>query len=782
MMHQRNGSPGISMFLVLLLSGFVLTGCPNKNKKNDDDKDSTVTEDGTGATDGDDSPEDGDSDTPSQTDTDEEPPSDTDQPERDVADATFGLDDRPKNSSCTAPDRPPSKASIKLEPAFPNLNFTEPVWMEQAPGDKSTWYLIEQAGRILSFPNQKNTSNTTTWLDITSRVDDRPNEAGLLGMAFHPDWPSKKRVYLSYTADVSGQLTSRISEFQLTSNGNKLDPSSEKVLFSLDQPYGNHDGGQIAFGPDGYLYAGWGDGGSGGDPQGNGQNTDTLLGSMIRIDVDSGSPYGIPNSNPFASGNGGKKEIFAWGLRNPWRWSFDAKTGELWVGDVGQNKWEEISKVERGGNYGWNAKEGTHCYDQNPCDEGPWIDPVVDYSHSQGRSVTGGYVYRGDDIPTLKGVYLYGDFGTGRIWGIVHDQATGEPKSKELLDTSHRISSFAQSLDNELFVIDYRGTIHRISKPSGTPGTNNFPQKLSETGCVKSSDPTEPAEGLIPYDINAPFWSDGAKKERYIALPDGETIDTSKDSEHGWEFPKGSVLVKSFKLKGKYVETRLLVRHDDGNWAGYSYEWNDKQTEATLLKAGKTKKVGGQEWVFPSRADCLECHTPAADGPLGVKTGQLNRDLIYDSTGRRANQLATLDKIGMFDSQLFSDQNDPDPTKKAKIPSPTGSASLDERARAYLHTNCAQCHRSGAGLRPDLDLQWETAAGMQHLCNEDPVAGDLGVSGAKLLVPGDASKSLIHRRAKRRDANGMPPLASNQIDSKGMQLLAKWINQMNGCP
>ncbi len=342
--------------------------------------------------------------------------------------------------------------NLALEPAFPGLRFAAPVALLQAPGADDRWYVVEQAGRVIAVDTGRGAARAAVFVDLRRRVEDGPAEAGLLGMAFHPDYQANGQVFISYTRGGS-PLISIISRFSLAGDGlagDGLDPASERIVLDLDQPFGNHNGGGIAFGPDGYLYIGLGDGGAGGDPRGNGQNTRTLLGAMLRIDVDGGTPYAIPPDNPFARG-GGRPEIFAWGLRNPWRFAFDRLTGALWVGDVGQAAWEEVNRIERGGNYGWNIREGAHPYRRGRA-VGPLIDPVAEYDHDQGCSITGGTVYRGERVPALRGLYVYGDYCSGRIWGLPAD---GRPR--RLLDSGLNISAFGEGNDGELYVLDHAG-------------------------------------------------------------------------------------------------------------------------------------------------------------------------------------------------------------------------------------------------------------------------------------------------------------------------------------
>ena len=367
-----------------------------------------------------------------------------------------------------APQAPPV---LGVERVFPNLGFTAPVAMLQAPGDSSRWFVVEQAGHVRVFANNARVPASGDFVDISGRVASG-GEMGLLGMAFHPAFPANPRVYLSYTNTTAGRV-SRISEFTSADGGLTLDASSERMLLVIDQPQSNHNGGHIAFGPDGYLYIGMGDGGGANDRHGaigNGQLMTTMLGKMLRIDVSPASGYGIPPTNP-SSGNplcgaaGGAQdcpEIYASGLRNPWRWSFDRQSGQLWVGDVGQNALEEIDRVSLGGNYGWRCFEGTRATGF-ACGASPrLLPPVAEYGRSEGRSVTGGYVYRGKAIAGLAGRYVFGDYGTGRIWHIASDT---QPTAQMSGGFASRLSiaSFGEGNDGELYVVHYGGQLYRLT-------------------------------------------------------------------------------------------------------------------------------------------------------------------------------------------------------------------------------------------------------------------------------------------------------------------------------
>jgi uncharacterized repeat protein (TIGR03806 family) len=494
---------------------------------------------------------------------------------------------------------------------------------------------------------------------------------------------------------------------------------------------------------------------------------------MLRINVDAGSPYAIPPTNPFADGTGGRPEVYAWGLRNPWRWSFDRGTGDLWVGDVGQNLYEEVDKVELGGNYGWNDMEGFHCYALNPCMIGGLIDPVAEYDHTQGTAVIGGYVYRGTAIPTLVGTYIYADYSSGKLWGLFPDAMTGQLAPQSLYSSGLTISSFGQGEDGELYLLDYNtGKLHKLVA-SGTIAPGTFPMTLSATGCVDPSDATQAAAGLIPYDVNVALWSDGATKQRWLAVPDGAQIHVAANGH--LDLPIGSVLMKTFSLGVRRVETRLFMHHPDGVWAGYSYAWNDAGTDATLLQAGQTTMVGGQSWTFPSRAQCLECHTAAAGRSLGPELGQLNRSFQYPN-GRLSNELATLDHIGLFDAPLGAVDT------LARYPTVDGSDPLDGRARAYLHANCAICHQPGGTGQGPADFRFATTLGATMICNVAPSNGTLGVAGAKLLAPGSPSTSIVSLRMHALDVNRMPPLATHVVDAVGTKLVDDWITSIAACP
>jgi glucose/arabinose dehydrogenase len=395
--------------------------------------------------------------------------------------------DTPTSSAVTATDTPlaPTDTPIPTEPpptptsqpAGPPVLPLESVTLNLTPVvsglDKLTFlthagdgsgrlFVVEQRGRILIIKD--GAVNPTPFLDIVPLVGSDSLERGLLSVAFHPDYKNNGLFFINYT-DRQGNTV--IARYQVTGNPDVADPNSAGILLTIDQPYPNHNGGQLAFGPDGFLYVGMGDGGSANDPQNNGQTLNTLLGKILRLDVDNAEPYGVPENNPFINQSQARPEIWSFGWRNPWRFSFDTATGDLYIADVGQNQYEEVN-IELAGapggqNYGWRWLEGLHCFDPQNCDPGSLgtVLPIAEYDHQQGCSVTGGYVYRGDRFPALDGIYLYGDFCSGRIWGL-RREAGGSWSQVELLQSGLSISSFGQDEAGEVYLLNHQGDVFQI--------------------------------------------------------------------------------------------------------------------------------------------------------------------------------------------------------------------------------------------------------------------------------------------------------------------------------
>jgi uncharacterized repeat protein (TIGR03806 family) len=548
-----------------------------------------------------------------------------------------------------------------------------------------------------------------------------------------------------------------------------LNTSNATRLLTLAQPEVNHNGGHIAFGPDGYLYAGFGDGGGAGDTFENGQNTQNLYSTILRVDVSTDTMI-VPDDNPFVGDSSVMDEIFAYGLRNPWRWSFDSLAGDLWLGDVGQDKFEEVNIVKAGDNLGWPIMEGNSCYDSDSCDQSGLTLPVAVYDHGAGDcSVTGGYVYRGQNVPALQGHYIHGDFCTGTLRTVVKE-ADQSYSASVLLNSGLNIASFAQGLDGEVLLVAISGQVYKFVERSVT---SNIPAKLSDSGCFSSTQNKAYPEYVVPYDVIAKLWSDGEQKSRYFAIPDGTDINLLDDGD--FIFPDGSVLIKNSISEGTYLETRLMMKHDTG-WTGYSYRWLDDQSDAELVVGTEPLPVtiNNINHTIPSRGQCTACHTGAANGLLGPEASQFDFAVDY-SNNINANQLEMLTGAGYLANAPTTQQTTP------MAPIDDNSASLAVRARSYLHSNCSDCHRPGA-VGGSMDMRIQTNLTETQACDQSPDKGDLGIADARIIAPGDAARSVLVRRMQTLNADDrMPPLASQVVDEQAVAVISQWIDSLTGC-
>jgi uncharacterized repeat protein (TIGR03806 family) len=679
-----------------------------------------------------------------------------------------------------SPDPP---APYHTEPAFPKLQFDSAVELVVVPG-AGLLAVAELGGRIKVFPPDPAATEARTVLALGRSV---------LGLAFHPRFVENGFVYVVVEAPVKGAL--RLSRFLLRREQNWTGSiDSEQVLLDWPAHPMGHGGGGLRFGPDGFLYIGIGDGSEGSDVRATGQDLGDLLSSILRIDVDhpdEGRPYGVPKDNPFVGRAGARPEIWAYGVRQPWRMSWDRATGDFWVGNVGQDLWEMVLRVRRGGNYGWSVKEGTHPFrPDRAVGPTPILPPVIEHPHSEARAVVGGAVSRGSRLKELAGAYIYGDYETGKIWGLrlENDRVTWH---RELAATHLRIVSFGEDEQGELYALNFpAGTIHRLVPGESVTHNRSFPRKLSDTGIFSSVRDLRPAPGVVPYEVNAPLWSDGADKQRLLALPGSSQIGFQDvpnraflEAPRGWGFPDGTVLVKTFLLGGRRVETRLLHLQKMGEglnvydyfWRGYSYEWNAEQSDAELVEAaGRTRVVGSQTWRFPSRTECMQCHSLSAQFVLGVTTLQMNRDVAAPGGGK-VNQLTLLERLGFFKKPL--------PGRPADLGRLVDYADpnedLDRRARSYLHANCAQCHTMFGGGNSAFQLQANLALPDTGILDAAPVHSGLGIPNARLLAPGDPARSLLLRRMSLSQDGRMPPLATSVVDAQGLALIEEWIRSLD---
>jgi glucose/arabinose dehydrogenase len=545
--------------------------------------------------------------------------------------------------------------------------------MAFAPGSHRL-FVGEQAGKIFSFPNDQACSKADLFIDMAKLTSFDPAKykaaGNLYGLAFHPKFAENKYCYICYVFDAkNGSATtpegSRVSRFTVTSmDPPRCDPASEKVI--LTWMGGGHNGGCLEFGPDGYLYISTGDGSFPNPPDAlnTGQDVSDLLSSILRIDVDrpeSGKGYRVPDDNPFVKLPKARPEIWSYGFRNPWKMTFDRKTGDLWVGDVGWELWEMVYRVQKGGNYGWSVMEGRQPVKPND-KRGPTpiLPPTVDFPHTEAASITGGFVYRGKKYPALEGTYICGDWVTRKLWGT-RMQGDKVAEHRVIAQGTQRVVAFGQDHDGELYFLHYddNGTLHQlVPNDVSHEKIAEFPRKLSETGLFTSTPAHQPAAGVIPFAINAAQWADHAIAERFVGLPSGQngakrgTVvfhDDMRDMPDSVfngkaHFPKDGVLAKTISIeleRGNPASTRRLetqILHFDGNaWKGYTYRWNPEQTDAVLVDSGGAEEwltikdrdaPGGyrkQRWHFASRVECLTCHNPWAGYGLAFTPAQLNR-------------------------------------------------------------------------------------------------------------------------------------------------------------
>ncbi len=676
----------------------------------------------------------------------------------DPAPPTVAFAERPVAASCNVPDAPP--LPLTAHRIREDVSFDLPTDMAALPD--GSFLVSERVGVIRRLSLDVDVA-PTVFADLKAHVDGEPGDDGLFSIVLSPDFASTQELFLSYTANDELGYRYVISRARTTADGTALDPSSLEDVLSLPKDQHWHHGGHLVFGPDRMLYVGIGDGDPG-DPRHRAQDLSLLFGKFLRLDVLGGRPYVVPDDNPYAFAAGVRGEIWATGFRNPWSFSFDRATGELWAGDVGQFEREEVDLVTRGGNYGWSIKEGSGCFGTAACDSVGLIDPIYEYAHPEGFAVIGGYVYRGKAIAELDGTYVFGDWGTGIVTGVKRG-VDGAIVATTLADTGKSPTSFTEDASGELYFTDAAGGIYRLEAATPQP----FPTLLSATGCVDMT-AIGPTSGEVPYEVNMELWSEGADKRRWFSLPPDGNIQWLADGQ--WVFPPGSVIVKTFLLSGRPIETRLLVNHRQGGWSGYSYAWDADAREARLQDGAREVAFGDVTWTFPSRAQCKACHNPAANHVLGLEAPQLNRDIVYPN-GTRTNQLDALRAVGLFDGA-------PSAPARTLLRLPArDEPDSDAWSRAYLHANCSICHRENGPTQQTFDVRFD--APKTNLCSA-PTAGTLGLLDPKIVTPGDPSRSVLLSRMGTKAPAAMPPLARHAIDGYALGRVTRWVADMQSCP
>ena len=684
----------------------------------------------------------------------------------------------------------------RAEAAYPRLRFQSPVTLTTAPGS-SRWFVVQVLGRVFSFDSGAGGCELPDlFVDLKAVF---PTLMQAYGLTFHPGYPRTPYVYVCCI--LSAKDGSTIVRFEVDpGTPPRALPESRHVVYRWQQ--GGHNGCSIKFGPDGYLYISTGDG-TGPNPPDRlraGQDLSNPLSAILRIDVDrpqEGRSYGIPPDNPFLAVEGARPEIWAYGFRNVWKISFDRLTGDLWAGDVGWDTWELIFRVQRGGNYGWSIMEGSQPV--HPAEQRgptPILPPTTQHDHSEARSITGGFVYRGRMYPELVGAYIYGDYSTGKIWALWTDNGRAVRRI-ELASTPYQVVGWGEAPDGELYFLDHTRThqIYRLVPNVASDQSETFPRRLSETGLFASVEEQSPAPGVLRYSVNAPYWADGTVAERFLALPGTTRI--GGDLKGGWQFPEGTVVARTVGLPGtgsrsaQRLETQLLHLHGT-TWNPYTYVWNEAQDDAVLAppdgimtdaqeRSLPPKFAGGRR--VASRSECKMCHTRKLGSVLGLDSLQANVPLINerasgegaDSAGELSSQLERWYGLGILDQRPSADFL----AAPALVNPYDTSAALAPRARSYLHANCAPCHRPGGGGNSSIHLEFSVALESTKTVEQPPTQGDFSLADGKIIAPGRPYESVLFYRLCKAGPGRMPHVGSSETDLEGMRVIHDWILAMD---
>jgi glucose/arabinose dehydrogenase len=664
-------------------------------------------------------------------------------------------------------------------PAYPQLKPKHTVAATREPGASRIVYLEnygydELRGVLRRFEARPDVTEAEVLLEFKEHV---------YSLTFHPNFLRNRFIYFGVNGPGEGrQKYTRIVRYTFDAQTKGVMPESRFVI--IEWPSNGHNGGDCTFGKDGMMYVTSGDGTSAMDRDDIGQNLSSLRSKVLRIDVDgapAGQPYLVPADNPFVALTNARPETWAYGLRNPWRITSALETGQIWVGENGQDLREYAHLLGRGENYGWSAYEGSRPFLKDRLKgPSPFTPPTIEHDHSEYRSLTGGIVYRGRAYPDLNGAYLYGDYSTGRI-GAMRHSGKNALWHRELADTSLMIVGFGVDVDDEPLVVDYNGGLYRLAPCAPPQNAAAFARKLSETGLFSDLTAELPAPGVVAYEINHPGWHDGAKGRHWIGAPADTKLHASEGGQ--WQLDNGVALVQTLALDTssgpRRVETRVMLKREN-DWTGYTYVWNDQQSDAELAPAKGMRTTlnlpeGPRPWLVPSRSDCLVCHSRAANFALSLNTRQLNRPAADEPA---VNQIARLEQLDLLVAG-----------KSSWIASRLGSAarysslldtnvSLETRARAYLAVNCAHCHMHEGGGNSAMDMSATTALRNMRLIDQMPQHGMFNLKDGRIIVPGAPTRSVLVSRSALRIPGQMPPLGTIRPDAEGTKVLSQWISSL----
>jgi putative heme-binding domain-containing protein len=692
---------------------------------------------------------------------------------------------RPEWTTSRVHGSPEPPAPYRIAPAFGELRFQRPTSIEELPGENRL-LVTEMSGKVFTFPEDPRTVQADLLVDLAALLPDDLAGRGvsLFDAEPHPDFRHTRQLFVCYVHPQGGGET-RVSRFTLDGRSPPgVLPGSEQVVITW--PSGGHNGGCLEFGRDGFLYISTGDGAGPNPPDSltTGQDVSDLLGAILRIDVDhpaADRTYTIPADNPFVGAEGARPEIWAYGLRNPWKFGVDPLSGNIFAADNGWESWEMVHRIQRGGNCGWPVMEGRMAL-RTEVKPGPTaiVPPVKDHPHTEANSVIGGPVYRGQKLPGLAGSFVYGDYITGTIWAIRPDEDNSYSHTT-LVDTDLRIVAFTEGSGGELYVLDhdFTGQIYELL-PSDVPDTSaTFPRRLSETGLFASLDDLRPAAGVVPYSVKVARWMDGAKARRWIAVPGSGTVELAHEGKKA-VYPDGTVLVNQVTLPREdgpelRLETQLL-HFERGVWHPYSYLWDEAGQEAMLVEstgANRTIRTTGETasertWHVNAVNECKVCHNAESGYVLGFVANQLNLSPVPHT-----DQLALLAAQGVLAAAPTVAADDP-----SRLVDPHDTSNdVDDRARSYLHVNCGVCHRPGGNaivsfyLRRDLSFA-------QLNTNKGTGIGTFGIADGRIVAPGDPYRSLLLYRMSKLGYARMPYIGSRVVDSSAVPLIEEWIRSL----